>query len=200
MTNRKLQLIGIVMWAFLIALGMAWMGRYANMPGARGPVPAHWPAGTGLVLSRNRLSLLVFIHPQCSCTRATVEELKRLIASPAGENIDTTILAVLPYSKAAEWRASTTVDAIRNLPRLRLFYDLGGRESRHFGAFTSGYALAYSPDGNLRFAGGMTAARGETGDNTGIRVLALLAQGAKISPTSTPVFGCELRGPSGGLR
>ena len=50
----------------------------------------------------------------------------------------------------------------------------------------------YDRDGRLVYSGGLTGARGKSGDNTGrSTVLALLA-GAHPAAANTRVFGCSL--------
>jgi hypothetical protein len=70
--------------------------------------------------------------------------------------------------------------------------DEGGREARRFGASVSGQTVVYDQGGRLRFAGGITGARGHAGDNAGRRqVMRQLASSAGAGG-ATPVFGCEL--------
>jgi hypothetical protein len=74
--------------------------------------------------------------------------------------------------------------------------DLEGRESRRFGAATSGQTLLYAADGRLLFNGGITESRGHSGDNAGRSAILSLVLGLTSAPTgqplSTPVYGCPL--------
>jgi hypothetical protein len=64
--------------------------------------------------------------------------------------------------------------------------------ARRFAAMTSGHALLYGPNGHLLFSGGITFARGHSGDNPGCdAVIALITTGENESRTAA-VFGCSL--------
>jgi len=70
--------------------------------------------------------------------------------------------------------------------------DVDGVEARRFGVATSGSTLLYDAAGNLLFLGGITGARGHSGDNAGMSaVLAGIRTGC-ADPDQTPVFGCSL--------
>lgn len=193
-STRKLQLAAVAVWALFIGLGMAVMDRYDHSPGPRQAASLRWPAVTALNLSPDRLTLLVFVHPQCPCTTATLSELEGLLGQKKGK-IAATVVAIIPSSRVKDWEHSELLQKTSMIPQLQLYYDLGGTEARRFGALTSGYALAYDSQGNLRFAGGVTPARGESGDNLGIETLATLADAALGLSTTAPVFGCELQNP-----
>ena len=70
----------------------------------------------------------------------------------------------------------------------------GGTIAASFGAFTSGQVLLYDARrGALRFAGGITGARGHEGANAGRDALqSVLDEGA--AKARAPVFGCSLFG------
>jgi hypothetical protein len=70
--------------------------------------------------------------------------------------------------------------------------DDAGREARLFGAETSGDTRLYSATGELMFHGGITIARGHSGDNPGRDALEALLFGKPAGATKTRVFGCSL--------
>ena len=70
--------------------------------------------------------------------------------------------------------------------------DDGGVIEDAFGAHTSGQTLVYSAAGELLFSGGVTRARGHTGENAGIAAIAAILEGAESEKRSSHVFGCEL--------
>jgi hypothetical protein len=63
-----------------------------------------------------------------------------------------------------------------------------------FGVAVSGQTLLYDAAGRLIFSGGITDARGHSGDNAGRGALVSLLNGRASTVTRTPVFGCLLRG------
>jgi hypothetical protein len=67
-----------------ISSTLAGFGALFSFNGTAGPVtagPAGWPEGTAVERSHTGPTILVFVHPFCSCTGATIEELDRLMAS-----------------------------------------------------------------------------------------------------------------------
>lgn len=55
----------------------------------------------------------------------------------------------------------------------------------------------YDHGGRLRFSGGITAARGHWGDNTGVFEVESLLRGEQSRQAITPVFRCSLFGARG---
>jgi hypothetical protein len=82
------------------------------------------------------------------------------------------------------------------MPGVRVDRDPGGALAGSFAASTSGAVVVYSPDGRLRFAGGITGSRGHEGDNAGADAVLALVNGDAPRTQTTPVFGCELAGSS----
>src|SRR4051812_12480766 len=89
----------------LWALGVAWLGgavvgggtllNYSNTAGP-GAGAAAWPRGSALARESERFTLVMFLHPQCPCSRASVGELERLLASLGTERVRTTVVFVGP--------------------------------------------------------------------------------------------------------
>jgi hypothetical protein len=136
----------------------------------------------------------VFVHPECPCTSATLDELERLLTHEAGR-IETTVAVVTPASKVEEWKRTRITRLASRIPGVALYTDVGGREARRFGAMTSGFTLLYGADGRLRFAGGITASRGEAGDNLGAIAIEDVVEHQPSPRDTTQVFGCELHDP-----
>src|SRR5712671_5581051 len=67
-------------WAFLVACGFVGLARYKSTPGEMAEAPARWPQGTRLQRVAGRPTLVMFAHPKCACTRASLAELNRLAA------------------------------------------------------------------------------------------------------------------------
>jgi len=178
--------------ALAVLCGWFQLTRFSTTPGEQSPAPAILPAG---LFPANHLPLLlVFVHPQCSCTPATFEQLDRLL-NQAGNSVEL-VLAV--YDSAAlqdadKGRKPIHPGALLHHP-FRLFADLNGSLARRFGAATSGEILLYSPNRQLLFQGGITPGRGHTGDSPVNRaLLAAIASGRPASSASqSAVFGCPI--------
>jgi hypothetical protein len=140
------------------------------------------------------MHMLVFLHPRCSCSFATLSELARIaVRHKPGATLPTIdILFYRPRNSA--WMPGELWERAQQLPGAQMHWDEGGREARRFGATTSGFVLLYDSSGHLLFSGGVTGSRGHEGTNYGIeRLMASLDTSAR-TPESSLVFGCALGG------
>jgi len=173
--------LAVAAWVAAVGGGFAALAGYQASPGAAAASEPVWPAGTALAAPGGP-TLLVFLHPECACSRATLGELDRLLVFFRGR-VDVRLVFSAPgrtlRERAARLSGVTPVD------------DPGGIEARRFGATTSGHAFLFAADGRRLFAGGITAARGHHGDNAGAAALRAHAEGRE-APGTAPVFGCPL--------
>jgi hypothetical protein len=168
---------------------MALLWDYKSTPGALEAPPSRWPAPSALARSSDRSTLVVFAHPRCTCTRATLDELAILLAR-ATAPLTTYVVFSRPPDVEAGWERGESWEAARTIPGVTVVSDAGGAEARRFRVQTSGETVLYDPSGRLAFFGGITGARGHRGDNVGrARVLALLAT-HHADRDRSPVFGC----------
>jgi hypothetical protein len=183
----------IGLWAAVVLGGTAALGRYTLTPGASAGTPARWPAQSSLSPPANRPVLLVFAHPRCPCTRATANELDRLLGK-VGEPVDARMVFVLPEGTGEAFLGSELWMRAARIAGLQRLVDPAGREAARFGSLTSGQVLLYGTDGALLFQGGITVARGHEGESPGSeRIRALLSHRTALG--GAPVFGCELNDP-----
>jgi len=66
-------------WGLTVAIGTATMIKYSSTPGRIATPPVDWPRHTQFQPASPKATLLVFVHPQCSCSRATLEELATIM-------------------------------------------------------------------------------------------------------------------------
>jgi hypothetical protein len=133
--------------------------------------------------------LLVFAHPRCPCTRATIGELER-IASRCGDRASITVLCFDP-GLGESWTHGEVWSAAAAIPGVRVAPDLHGHAAQRFGVHTSGHALLYAHDGRLVFEGGITALRGHAGDNLGEDSIVSWIETGEVHCASTPAHGCR---------
>ena len=167
-----------------------------------------WPASSRLPKRIGELTLLVIAHPRCSCTRATLGELARIM-SRADHGLSACVVFALPAGRDSSWIEADLWRAASSIPGARVFVDQDGAEARRFGTATSGQTLLYDGRGRLRFAGGITPGRGHAGDNAGADAVVAAANAGTMTATArasdrdaggrseTPVFGCALATTSG---
>jgi hypothetical protein len=209
--NFILLLLGSF-WLSAIA-AFAYLATYDLTPGNKGVEPSVWPAASGIVPARNKCNAVVFLHPRCFCSLATANELAKIMSRE--ENRLKVHVIVRPTRRAEEASASSStssattpahdaqlsiqdsnsrlIKTIDSLPGIVRETDVSGQEAKLFGAKTSGHVLLFGANGNLIFAGGITASRGHEGDNLGAdAMLKAMCESRRSTVSTTPVFGCSL--------
>src|SRR3954470_2128670 len=101
---------------------------------AVGAPSAAWPA--------DACRLIVFVHPQCPCTRATIEELDRIVARTGARSGIRVCVLSLPHRPEA-WTKSDLWSAASAIPGVEVIADVRGEIARAFGVETSGTTLCY---------------------------------------------------------
>jgi hypothetical protein len=185
-------LIGVAgLWLTAVSAGMGVLLQYASTPGDSGGPPSRWPVDTGLTRPKGRPVLIMMAHPHCPCTRASLEELSRLMSRNL-DRVDARVVFFAPRGADEDWWMTDLWTGASAIPGVAVVLDRDGAESRRFHAETSGQSLLYDADGSLLFSGGMTVARGHEGDNAGLGALETLIGGGTTATRRTPVFGCAL--------
>ncbi len=192
--GRKLPVRSVLLaLVWLVSLGccMAWINYYVETPGPAGLPPDQWPQSSLLPRESNQPTLVLFAHPQCPCTAATLGELALLMAQTQG-HLRAQVWFLKPENTPDNWTNTSHWRAAAAIPGVSVHEDRDGREARRFQTFTSGEALLYAFDGRLLFHGGITESRGHSGDNAGRSAITALVLGEPASIIQTPVFGCSL--------
>jgi hypothetical protein len=178
-------------WLGVAGFCMALIQQYTVVPGDAGRPPARWPAESRIPLNPNLPTLVLFAHPRCPCTRATIGELDLLMARVQGR-LKAEVWFLKPDDTAENWTNTDLWSSAAAIPGVTVHEDRSGREASLFRVATSGETLLYDPDGKLVFQGGITIARGHAGDNPGRSALADLVAGSLTNQVQTPVYGCPL--------
>jgi hypothetical protein len=180
--------------SFAIIGGMGILWRYSLTPGTAGTPPARWPAQSRISRKSGSLILVMVVHPRCSCTRASVDELE-ILMTQARTAFDAKVIFVKPPGFDEKWTRTSLWRRAAAIPGVSTMID-DGHEARLFGAATSGQTMVYDRKGRLLFSGGITAARGHFGDNAGASAIAaLVEQTAPRGGGKTAVYGCALFAP-----
>lgn len=167
------------------------MMRYANTPCASANPPNTWPAESRIPLDARRPTLIMFVHPLCPCSRASLGELDVLLARCSGQ-ISANVVFIKPEGTMTNWEKSDLWRTASSMRGVKVYTDNGGIEARRFHAETSGQTVCYDHNGSLQFAGGITSSRGHSGDNEGRSALEeIMRQGYSIQ-SKAPVYGCSL--------
>jgi hypothetical protein len=191
--SKRIGIAAFAAWIVAIVVGMAAVGRYEATPGvAAAAAPSDWPRQSAVQPAAGKFTLLLFMHPQCPCSTATLSDLDRLLTKYP-DRVATTVVFVTPANAPKDWETTSLWNSARNTANVKTLCDRGGNEARLFDAATSGQTMLYSPAGKLLFRGGLTESRGHEGDNDGSDAIADLIEGRPAAATSTPVFGCPLQ-------
>jgi hypothetical protein len=181
-----------VTWLAGVGAGLSILWRYEHTPGVVvASAPASWPARTVIRRVPGRATLVMLVHPQCPCSRASVGELALVMARVQGVT-DAHILFYRPAGVSSSWHETDLWSAAAAIPGVDVAVDEDGAEARRFGVATSGHTLLYDDRGQLQFSGGITGSRGHSGDNAGRTAIVSLLLGHDAERRSTSVFGCSL--------
>jgi hypothetical protein len=178
--------LGAVLGGFFLLL------EYKAAPGEMAGAPARWPRTTQAERAAGRPTLVMFAHPHCPCTRASVAELERLVGR--FPQIAARVFFLKPEDLPGGWEKTDLWRSASAIPGALAIRDDDGREARLFGAMTSGFTAVYDADGALLFSGGLTSSRGHEGDSFGVRRIASLLTTGTADKRDSPVFGCALHG------
>lgn len=174
----------VLCWIAALVPALLAIEAYQATPGSAGTTPPEGkPSG--------KPRLLVFLHPRCPCSKATLAELKELLAEFSG-TVNTEVYFALPAEADANWEQTPLRNSAAQIPGVQVRTDAGGAIAKQLGAETSGHVVLYDAGGRLLFSGGITPARGETGASQGRRALTAALQGKAIESSTAPVYGCPL--------
>src|SRR5258707_12113623 len=68
------------LWLGSTATGLWVLWAWDNKRGASAHAREQWPADSGLARELGRPTLVMLVHPQCTCSRASLTELAELLA------------------------------------------------------------------------------------------------------------------------
>jgi hypothetical protein len=188
---RVVSVFAAALWLAMVVAGFGWLATYETRPGRMGDVSQSWPEASRLERDSRRWNLVMFLHPRCPCSAASLEELGELTAAHASE-LRACVVFCKPQGVPAKWEQTATWTQAATLAGIVRTSDENDGERRAFGALTSGEVFLYDPSGRLRYRGGITSARGKAGPSEGREVIESLLTGEEPARREGPVFGCPL--------
>ena len=148
-----------------------------------------FPQNQQITFDKTKANLILFIHPFCPCSYATVNELKRVLAKT---NADIAINVVFIKPKGlSDIKKNELYQKISLIKGTNIIFDKNNVIAEEFKTNTSGSILLYNKNGNLIFQGGITGGRAEEGDNLGKSKL-IEALKKESGQWQSPIFGCSL--------
>ncbi|MGH7245291.1 MAG: hypothetical protein ACREJD_17915 [Phycisphaerales bacterium] len=181
----------VAAWVIACGGGLLALAIYSSTPGRDAIAVRSWPTQSAIERSQTAHTLVLFLHPHCPCSRATVAELARGLAS-APRDTRVVVSLFCPRNESESWTHSSLQQQAQAIPGVTTCPDFDGEEAKRFGASTSGHAMLFDKHGLLVFSGGITAARGHEGDNAGRATVAKLLQTGEPGLRETQVFGCPI--------
>jgi hypothetical protein len=189
LVTAALVLAGLI-WTATVGAMYQTIRRFETTPGRQAQALPSWPIQSRIVPAPDRWTLVMLIHPQCGCSRASIQELERIIEL-SGPSLQTYVLVYRPTGFPPGWEKTEVVQAAAGLRQARVVFDTDGREARLFGGFTSGQTFLYDRNGELRFSGGITSLRGHAGVNRGSMDVVNIVR-SRARQGTHPVFGCAI--------
>ena len=71
--------LGITVWLGLVLVGLWKINQYSNTPGESARASQRLPSISGVAVSSGLATLVLFLHPKCGCSKATLGELAQLV-------------------------------------------------------------------------------------------------------------------------
>jgi hypothetical protein len=177
----------LVLWSATALAGGTMLWSYDKAPGAT--VANLTNIETRLQqIGLESSQVLVFAHPKCPCTAATLEQLRQLTFP---SEVRLTIFFFVPAEADASWHDTKNVRLAQQIPQATIEFDREGELSRRIGVKTSGHCLAVRADGSIGFSGGITISRGHRGPNQGASDLTHCFARSSVT-AEYPVYGCAL--------
>ena len=182
--------VATAVWIAAFAGGTVAFLRFEFTPGDQPRAPLAWPTSSSLALHPDGVTLVLFAHPHCACTRASLDELQVILShSPP---LRAQVVFVQLSGFADEDMNDESWGKAGRIPGIERRIDKDGVEARRFGALVSGLTVLYDASGKLLFEGGVTGSRGQIGVNAGRNSVIRFVRGEKVETSRTPVFGCYL--------
>jgi len=178
-------------WGLAVVAGVASWAQYESEPGAAAKAPGSWPKSLTLVRDEHRPTLLVALHPQCPCSKATVAELSAIMAQSL-HRVHAYVVFMHLEDTDPMLAQTPLRDEVSRIPGVEIVDDRDGRILQEFGALTSGQTYLYDELGRLVFQGGITPVRGQTGGNRGSLAIVSYLASRSVNDRQTPTYGCPL--------
>lgn len=183
----------LALWACLIGLCYYGLIAYSANSGLHNHENdlKFWPEKSELIRNKGRFTLVIFFHPYCPCSKASLNELNKIM-SRTHRNMDCQIVFLKPSTVEPDWEKSYLWQLSRQIPNSTRKTDVNGLLAKSFNATTSGQTFLYDPDGKLVFSGGITTSRGHEGDSQGSIAIENLSTAREAKTSCSQVFGCPL--------
>ena len=184
-------------WIVTSLYGIYFSINYSSTPGESSKWSEPWPEQSQLKFEPDKFNFVVFLHPECDCSKATLNQIEEIVKDAGSEKIHYLAVFLLPEKMRIAWGESDLLKRTRGIKNLQIYID-DQKEFQRFGVKTSGQTLIFGPSKDLLFSGGLTVARGHIGVSMGQDFVLSLFKGRDLAKNKidkkinlTPVFGCQ---------
>lgn len=189
--SKGLIIITGILWVTLLVAGFTILEQEEFTPVAATQTLASFPPQSTIPRVLSKPTLLIFVHPYCPCSRASLHELDQLLVATQNK-LSVIIVFTIPDGIEPGWQEGDLWKLATTMRGVRVICDEGGVEAQRFGVKGSGHTLLYATSGKLLFSGGITPSRGHEGDNSGRSAIVSFILNGHALVNHTPVFGCSL--------
>ena len=165
-------------------------GDYEHIPDIQGDAPHVWPRDSLLTSGGENGTLIVFVHPNCPCSRGALQTIADAVRT--SQDAVPRIYVVLSASGLDVTLPSENLALAQRIPSAETRFDGAMSEAHRFGATTSGTVYFFDGASQLRFSGGISAGRGDSFDNGFAVALFEAIRQPEFTLVTAPVFGCPL--------
>ncbi|HEX9426509.1 MAG TPA: RedB protein, partial [Candidatus Polarisedimenticolia bacterium] len=120
--TRAWLTLGATIWLAAIGVGMRAVYRFSETPGDPGQPPAIWPLDSGIPRPTASPVLIMMVHPHCSCTGASLEELARAMVRGRGK-AEVYVLFLKPAGLGQEWVKTDLWSRAAEIPGVSVLAD-----------------------------------------------------------------------------
>ena len=101
MKNHFSALLAAI-WLSAVGIGLGALLVYEYTPGQEAVVPNHWPEQSNIPHTQGQPTLIMFAHPRCPCTRASIGELSMLMTH-CQNRVKARVVFFQPKGSAEDW-------------------------------------------------------------------------------------------------
>jgi hypothetical protein len=187
---KKISLmIFAAIWTVIFFVSWSLFYSFSTTAGKH-TVMMRWPASEALPLLHDKPNILIFLHPKCSCSVASIAEFRRLVDSLSGRVHVRAIL--MKYQQVRSKEIPEGFASLFEIPEIKISRDDDGIISKSLGALTSGIVYLIDEEGLVVYQGGLTASRGHGGITAGSEFIRAWVTKRDDKTFMQKVFGCHL--------
>lgn len=164
---------------------------YDGTPAPTAATKPDWPQKAALAPAEEGSTVLLFAHPACPCTGASLHNLRESL-SRSNSPYKLYIVFSRPAAFPANEASRKLRQAAQAIPNVHIVEDKGALVAAQFGASASGECFLFDRNGKQLFHGGVTRARGHYGESSGQASLQSILTSGNSDSHKAPTFGCAL--------